>query len=51
MPSAEEHWTDTHFVARIVSTHDPVVCVKNNKLPVLKYVKRLWKLMQSEILT
>lgn len=43
MPSAEEHWTDTHFVARIVSTHDPVVCVKNNKLPVPKVCKEIMK--------
>lgn len=43
MPSAEEHWTDMHFVARIVSTHDPVVCVKNNKLPVPKVCKEIMK--------
>lgn len=41
MPSAEEHWTDMHFVAWIVSTHDPVLCVKNNKLPLLKVYKEI----------
>lgn len=43
MPSAEEHWTDMHFVARIVSTHDPVVCVKNNKLPIPKVCEEIMK--------
>lgn len=43
MPSAEECWTDMHFVARIVSTHDPVLCVKNNKLPVSKVSKEIMK--------
>lgn len=32
-----------HFVARIVSTHDPVLCVKNNKLPVSKVHKEIIK--------
>lgn len=32
-----------HFVARIVSTHDPVLCVKNNKLPVSKVCKEIMK--------
>lgn len=32
-----------HFVARIVSTHDPVLCVKNNKLPVSKVYKEIMK--------
>jgi len=43
MPSAEEHWTDMHFVAQIVSTHDPVLCVKNNKLLVSKVCKKIMK--------
>lgn len=32
-----------HFAARIVSTHDPVLCVKNNKLPVSKVYKEIMK--------
>lgn len=32
-----------HFVAQIVSTHDPVLCVKNNKLPVSKVCKEIMK--------
>lgn len=43
MPSAEEHWTDMHFVAWIVSTHDPVLRVKNNKLPVSKVCTEIMK--------